>query len=157
MRLTEIKFFNLPKRCIRKTQKQKWPLSVILDSVRADLYCPFILKVCIYIYLYLKLYLYSWINVLSYISLLKNINDQILIFVLLLFLCLIVPEKCFYVIIHIFSDIAKPCLCQHGGTCKNETCLCSMGYKGEYCEKGLFYTNVLHFDNKNKSHILFLL
>lgn len=55
-----------------------------------------------------------------------------------------------------FSDIAKPCLCQHGGTCKNETCLCSMGYKGEYCEKGLFYTNVIHFDNKNKSHILFL-
>lgn len=26
----------------------------------------------------------------------------------------------------------------------NETCLCSMGYKGEYCEKGLFYANVIH-------------
>lgn len=40
-----------------------------------------------------------------------------------------------FVLSFYIEDIAKPCLCQHGGTCKNETCLCSMGYKGEYCEK----------------------
>lgn len=63
--------------------------------------------------------------------------------------------KCFYVIVNIFPDIAKPCLCQNGGTCMNETCLCSMGYKGEYCEKGLFYANVMH-NIEYMSYILYL-